>query len=83
MKNVLEWIKEKYKQLEGKKRNIGILIYLVGLGLEAFFPELMTEEQTLFIQATGGVIGGYGWVDSLARSRQGQEFIKKINLKKK
>lgn len=76
-----QWLNKIWNYLKGKKRNIGTMLYLAGIGLEAFFPELLPAKQTIFIQAAGAAIAGVGVVDALARSKSGTNLISKIKLK--
>lgn len=83
MGKITEGIKKAWKYFQGKKRNIGTVIYLAGLGLEAFFPNLMPTSQAAFIQVVGASIAGIGMMDSLARSKTGEALLTKIKPKKR
>jgi hypothetical protein len=72
---IKEIIEKSWKYLRGKKRNIGTIIYLAGLGIEAFFPDLMPMKQITFIQTVGGAMAGFGVIDALARTKNGKKAV--------
>jgi len=74
-------IKELWKYLSGKKTTIGMIVMLVGQGVQAFFPNLMTPEQTSFIITTGAVIGGIGVIHKGAKSQTMTDIKTKLNGK--
>jgi len=49
-----------FNHIANNKRNIGIVILIINQGLKAFFPELMTIEQSDWIDRLGITIGGAG-----------------------
>jgi len=74
-------IKKLWTTINGRKRNIGIFILLVGMGLKAF--DLTTEEVGEFIKTLGIAIGGLGWGHSVLKDKKTTGLIKnKLNIKK-
>lgn len=55
MNNISKWV---FKN----KRNIGIAIMVANQGLKVFFPDLMTPEQSNWINGVGLTIAGTGLV---------------------
>jgi hypothetical protein len=67
MKKILKSIKKFGNTIVTNKRNIGIGILLVNQGLKAFFPDLMTPEQSNWIDGVGLTIGGVGMAHDAGR----------------
>jgi hypothetical protein len=69
MKKIWSW-------LDGKKLLIGTAIRFAGMGVSAFFPHLMTQEQVTFVITIGDVIAGVGGLHKLAKTETAKNMTK-------
>ena len=60
MKKLLNWIKKRWVDVNGKKTTIGMSIVLISQGMKLFFPELLQPEQYQYFETIGLFIGGAG-----------------------
>jgi hypothetical protein len=56
---------------------------LASMGLQAFFPQLLTAEQYRFMEYTGATISGVGLVHKSTKKVEKEQVIDKIILKLK
>lgn len=63
--------KKIWKNLDGVKTITGNIILIASLGLQAFFPELLTPAQYNFIDIVGAALSGVGL---------GHKAVKQIQL---
>jgi len=84
MKKIWKFLKTKvWNPLNGKKRDMGIILWLAGKGLEAFFPDLLNLSQTEFLQTIGMILMGVGEAHSLAKKNITKKLLNKIKPKKR
>lgn len=76
-------LKEIWEKFEGKKRHIGGAIMLVSLGIQAFFPSILTPEQLKFIEYTGAFIATGGWLTVAVKEKIPDKILNKITSYKK
>ena len=77
----MKFLKNIWKLLSGRKRNIGVAVFLIGMGLEQF--KIIPEGQAEFIQTVGGAVGGFGWMHSISKDKKAMDKINKtINIAK-
>lgn len=75
-KNIGKGINNTWGYINGRKRNIGVAMFLVGMGLETF--GIMPDNKAEFIQAVGGAIGGFGWAHSLLKDEKTVSVVNKV-----
>jgi len=80
---MIKKLKELWKYFGGKKTTIGMVVMLVGQGIQAFLPNLMTPEQISWIITTGAVIGGVGIFHKGMKSETIQKWEQNIETKLK
>ena len=74
-KNIGKRLGKAWSYINGRKRNIGVAMFLVGMGLETF--GVMPDNQAEYIQALGGAIGGFGWAHSLMKDKKTVDVVNK------
>lgn len=75
MKEIKQWLQNKWNFFKGKKRNIGILLLLVLRGISLFVPDILAEDKEEFIRLLIDFILLGGAADNIARSKSTKQFI--------